>query len=60
MYIPDYSVLRELVLAPSVSGHEDRVREKIIETISSYVDEIKTDKLGNIIALKKGLCGKNL
>ncbi|RKX52828.1 MAG: M42 family peptidase [Thermotoga sp.] len=37
-----------------VSGEEYRVRKIIREEIESFVDEIKVDKLGNLIALKKG------
>jgi endoglucanase len=41
-------------MIPSVSGRENAVREKITEIISPFVDECRTDNLGNLIALKKG------
>ena len=37
-----------------VSGREGAVAGKISEMIAPYVDEISTDALGNLIALKKG------
>lgn len=37
------------------SSLEDAVREAIIEEISPYCEKIYTDKVGNLIAFKKGL-----
>ena len=37
-----------------VSGEEYRVRKMIKEEIGSFVDDIRIDKLGNLIALKRG------
>lgn len=36
------------------SGLEDEVREAIIEEIKPYCDKLYTDKVGNLIAFKKG------
>ncbi|MBM3213051.1 M42 family metallopeptidase, partial [Candidatus Poribacteria bacterium] len=36
------------------SGSEDKVMEIIKQEISPYVDESKTDKMGSVIAIKKG------
>jgi len=60
MNSPDYKVLKDLTLTPSVSGYEDLLRKKIIKIIRPYVDEIKIDALGNIIAIKRGTCDKKL
>lgn len=49
-----YTTLKELCLCPSVSGREDRVRNKLSELIAPFCNEIKTDKLGNLIACKNG------
>ena len=49
-----YTTLKRLCLANSVSGREDKIREEIKTIISPFVDEISTDALGNLIALKKG------
>ncbi|MCK9216436.1 MAG: M42 family metallopeptidase [Firmicutes bacterium] len=47
-------LLKRLTMANGVSGNEDEVRNIIIEEIREHVDEIKTDRLGNVIAIKKG------
>ncbi len=49
-----YTTLKDLCLCPSVSGREERVREKIKELIAPFCHECYVDKLGNLIALKKG------
>ncbi|MEG1316585.1 MAG: M42 family peptidase, partial [Oscillospiraceae bacterium] len=38
------------------SGFEDNAFKRISELLSPYVDEIKTDAMGNLIAVKK--CGR--
>lgn len=47
-------LLKELTEAFGVSGNEKEVRNIIINEIEDYVDELKVDKIGNIIAYKKG------
>ncbi|MBW4828765.1 MAG: M42 family metallopeptidase [Clostridiaceae bacterium] len=42
-----------------VSGYEYRIKDKIISEFNKYSDEIKTDNLGNVIAVKKGNLNKN-
>ncbi len=49
-------LLKKLCNQDGVSGCEYDVRNTIIQEISSYVDELKCDTLGNIIALKRGSC----
>lgn len=49
-----FILLKKLSESIGVSGHEFEVKNIIVEEISDIVDEIKTDSLGNIIALKKG------
>ena len=44
--------LKKLVEAESVSGFEDNVRNLISKQLKPYADEIKVDKIGNIIARK--------
>jgi endoglucanase len=46
--------LQTLSDAFGVAGFEDEVRETIEQLISPYVDEIRTDPLGNLIATRKG------
>lgn len=47
-------LLKRLSEAIGVSGKENVVRNIIIDEIKDYVQEYKIDKLGNIIAFKKG------
>ncbi len=47
-------LLRKLSDAHGLSGREENIREIIKEEIAPYVDEIKTDSMGNLIAVKKG------
>ena len=46
--------LRELTELNSVSGNENEIRKFIMEQIKPHVDDVKIDKIGNIIAYKKG------
>lgn len=46
--------LKNLVSIYGPSGHEEKVAEYIINEIKDYVDEIEIDKLGSVIARKKG------
>lgn len=53
-------LLKELTNLSGVSGNEDEVREFIISKISPYCDEIKTDSIGNVIALRRGKSDKKV
>ncbi|MCL2771771.1 MAG: M20/M25/M40 family metallo-hydrolase [Oscillospiraceae bacterium] len=46
-------ILKKLVNAVSVSGAEEAVSDEIRELIAGCSDEIKSDALGNLIAVKK-------
>ncbi len=46
--------LRLLCEKPGVSGHEHEVSNLVIEAFKDFTDEITRDKLGNVIAVKKG------
>ncbi|WP_297556579.1 M42 family metallopeptidase [Thermococcus sp.] len=51
----DFELLKKIVEAPGVSGFEFLgVRDVVIEAFKPYVDEIRVDKLGNVIAHKEG------
>ena len=39
---------------PAVSGFEDGMRERVVSVIKDKVDDIRTDRLGNVCAFKKG------
>ncbi|MFQ6020664.1 MAG: M42 family metallopeptidase [Candidatus Aenigmatarchaeota archaeon] len=47
-------LLERLIETYGVSGNEKNVRKLIEKEIKSYVDKIFVDKLGNLIAYKKG------
>ena len=47
-------ILEELSNANGVTGREDEVRNIIKNFMKPYADEIREDKLGNLIAFKKG------
>jgi endoglucanase len=47
-------LLEKLCNASGPSGYEGEVRDIIKREVKPYVDEIKVDKMGNIIAHKKG------
>lgn len=48
------TILERLSNAHGLSGYEGNVRQIIEEEIKPYVDEIKIDKMGNLIATKHG------
>lgn len=47
-------LLKKLTEARGVSGDEGEVRSLIRREIEAYVDEIKVDRIGNLIAIKRG------
>ena len=46
-------ILRQLCNLPGIPGREERVASFIQETLKDSVDELRSDALGNLIALKK-------
>ena len=49
----------ELVQIPGPSGFESRVANRLKELLKDHVDEMYTDKMGNLIAKKNGTEGKH-
>ena len=47
-------LLKRLSEASGVSGYEHEVREIVKKAFGRYADEVQTDILGNIVALKRG------
>ncbi len=47
-------ILQKVTQAFGVSGNEEDIREVITTEIKKYVDVIKVDAMGNLIAIKKG------
>jgi endoglucanase len=50
----DFSLLKKLSNAHGISGYEDEIREIIRKELEDYVDEIRIDKMGNLICVKNG------
>jgi len=48
------SIIEKLSNAHGVSGYEDEIREIIREELEDFVDEIRVDKMGNIICIRNG------
>jgi len=46
--------LRQMVESTGVSGYESQVGELIGQVFSEVCDEVRSDVLGNVIALRKG------
>jgi endoglucanase len=50
-------LLRRLCQAPGVPSREDAVARIVVEELGSLVDEVRSDALGNVIAVKRGQGG---
>jgi putative aminopeptidase FrvX len=48
------SLLKDICEVAGAPGFESRVREKVIKEVSSLVDEVSVDNMGNVVAFKKG------
>ncbi|MCS7121196.1 MAG: M42 family metallopeptidase [Archaeoglobaceae archaeon] len=49
-----FELIKKLSNALGVSGYEEDVKEIVKAELENYVDEIKTDSLGNLICVKNG------
>lgn len=49
----DSGLIKTLSEMRAVSGHEERISEKIADIFKKYCDDVRTDNLGNVIALKR-------
>lgn len=48
------ALLQELTQANGISGYEDAAREVAAAAMKPYVDELRTDTMGNLIGLRRG------
>ena len=48
------NLIKEITSVFGPSGNEEKIREYIKKQVNDYVDQIYEDKLGNLIAVKKG------
>jgi endoglucanase len=46
--------LRALSNAPGVSGFEEQVQQIVVSQLDGVCDEVRTDKIGNVIGFKRG------
>ena len=53
-------LLSKVCKIPGAPGYEQRIRQYIIELVTPLVDEVRTDAMGNVIALKKGTSDKKV
>ena len=49
------SLLKQICEIPGAPGFEKPVRDLVISLVRPYVDEVRIDNIGNVIALKKGV-----
>jgi endoglucanase len=50
----DIALLARICEAPGAPGYEKMIRELVLRELHGLADEIRSDNMGNIIALKKG------
>ena len=48
------ALLKETCEVPGISGFEQKVRELVSREVKPFADELYTDQMGNLIALKRG------
>lgn len=48
------NLLSEICRIPGACGFEQKIREFVIQEVTPLVDEVRTDAMGNVIAIKKG------
>jgi len=53
-------LLKEICLTPGAPGFEKKIRSLIIKEVTPLVDEVTTDAMGNVTALKKGKSRKKV
>jgi len=53
-------LLRKLTDAPGISGYEDQVRAVVVQELRPLTDEMHGDRLGNVIATRKGTGGPKI
>lgn len=55
----DIDLLSEVCKVPGAPGFEQRIREKIIQEVTPFVDEVKVDAMGSVHAIKRGKSNDN-
>ena len=50
----DAQLFDALITTPGISGREERIRSIVKKSIEGLVDEIRVDRLGNVIGIRRG------
>ena len=53
-------LLAKICEAAGAPGHEQRIREIVLEEVTPLVDEVRLDNMGNVTAIKKGKSDKKV
>ncbi|TVR78502.1 MAG: M42 family peptidase [Chitinophagaceae bacterium] len=53
-------LLKEICELPGIPGYEKKIRDFVKKEVTKLVDEVYTDNMGNLIALKKGKQSKKV
>lgn len=53
-------LLNQICTIPGAPGFEQKIRAKVLEEVTPFVDEIKVDNMGNVYAIKKGKFDKRI
>jgi putative aminopeptidase FrvX len=54
----DIPLLARICEAPGAPGFEKKIRELVLAELQGLADEIRTDNMGNVVALKRGRSSK--
>ena len=54
------NLLAEICKTPGAPGFEQKVRELVIREVTPLVDEVSTDNMGNVYAIKRGKSDKKV
>ncbi len=58
MHEPSHAFLKRLLETPSPSGYERPVQDVVREWASAYADEVRTDRHGNVLAIRYPVSGR--
>lgn len=56
----DWQLLQRLCEAPGVPGHEERVAAIVHSALQPFVDELRSDAMGNLIGIRRGRADRRI
>ncbi len=56
----DIELLKKISKTPGAPGFEQRIRAFVMQEVAPFVDEMRTDAMGNVITIKKGKSDKKV